>query len=123
MSGKQKAQFYWWPRCSSCRKVRELLLQKGFELEERDFFKEGFTEAEIRELADGVGISDLFARRSPSLKKMGLADQELSDTRMVELMRQEPRLVRRPIVRLGDKLLIGANQKMIESALAELTRG
>jgi arsenate reductase-like glutaredoxin family protein len=96
-----------------------LLLQSGAEIEERDFFKDVLTEAEIRELSEGSGIAQLFARRSPSLKKLGLADQELSEEQMVELMLREPRLIRRPLVRLGGRLLVGANLKAVEAALAE----
>ena len=96
-----------------------MLLQHGVSLDERDFFKEPFSEQEIRELGKDVGISQLFARRSPSLKQMGLADQELTDEKMLELMLQEPRLVRRPLVNLGGKLLVGANLKTVEAALAE----
>lgn len=96
-----------------------MLLQKNFQLEERDFFKEPFSEGELRELAEGVGIPQIFARRSPSLKQLGLAGQELTDEKMVELMLKEPRLVRRPLVRLGSKLLVGANLKAVEAALEE----
>ena len=96
-----------------------MLLQNGVSLEERDFFKDPFTEQEIRDLAESVGVPQLFARRSPSLKQMGLAGQELSDEKMVELMLREPRLVRRPLVSLGGKLLVGANLKTVEAALAE----
>ena len=86
-------------------------------MEERDFFKEPFTESEIRELASGTGIPQLFARRSPSLKQMGMADRELSEEEMLALMLKEPRLVRRPLVRIGDQLLVGANLKAVEAAL------
>ncbi len=89
------------------------------ELEERDFFKDTFSEEEIRGLAEGPGIAQLFARRSPSLKQMGLSDQDLSDAEMLNLMLKEPRLVRRPLVRLDGQLLVGANLKTIEAALAE----
>lgn len=88
-------------------------------MEERDFFKDSFSEQEIRDLAEGVGISQLFARRSPSLKQMGLADRELSEAEMLDLMLREPRLVRRPLVRLGERLLVGVNLKAVEAALAE----
>ena len=88
------------------------------ELEERDFFKDPFTQQEIQELASDVGIAQIFARRSPSLKKMGLTDQDLSDEQMVSLMLQEPRLVRRPLVRIGGRLLVGANIKAVEAALS-----
>ena len=96
-----------------------MLLQRGLDLEERDFFKEPFSEAEINELAALVPLSDLFAWRSPSLKKLGLAGQELPDAELLKLMLQEPRLIRRPVTRLGDKLLIGSNQKVLEQALAD----
>ena len=88
------------------------------QLEERDFFKEPFTRQEIQELASDVGTAQMFAKRSPSLKKMGLADQDLSDEQMVSLMLQEPRLVRRPLVRIGGQLLVGANMKAVEAALS-----
>ncbi len=89
------------------------------ELEERDFFKDTFTEQEIRELAENAGIAQLFARRSPSLRQMGLSGQDLSDAEMLELMLKEPRLVRRPLVRLGNQLLVGANLKAVEAALSQ----
>ena len=53
------------------------------------------------------------------MKQMGLADQELTDEKMLELMLQEPRLVRRPLVNLEGQLLVGANLKTIEAALSE----
>jgi arsenate reductase-like glutaredoxin family protein len=87
------------------------------ELEERDYFKEPFSQQEILDLAGPVGLSELFARRSPSLKKLGLAGQDLPDDQMLRLMLEEPRLIRRPLVKVGDKLLIGANLKMLAEAL------
>ena len=94
-----------------------MLLQKGLDFQERDFFKEPFTADEIQDLASGVGISQLFARRSPSLKQLGLADRDLSDAEMEALMLQEPRLVRRPVVRIGDRLVVGASLSALEAAL------
>ena len=61
----------------------------------------------------------MFAWRSPSLKKLGLAGNDLSDAEMISLMLQEPRLVRRPLVLMDGKLLVGANIKAVEAALAE----
>ena len=96
-----------------------MLLQRGVSVQERDFFKEPLSEAEVRELAASVGLAQLFARRSPSLKAMGLADQEISEGQMLELMLKEPRLIRRPLVRIGGKLLVGASPKAVEAALAQ----
>ena len=87
-------------------------------LEERDFFKIPFSAGEIRKLAKGRTLSEMFARRSPSLAQMGLADTELSEKQILELMLKEPRLIRRPLVRIGDQLIVGANPKKVEEALA-----
>jgi arsenate reductase/regulatory protein spx len=65
-----------------------------------------------------VGLSEIFAWRSPSIKQMGLAGQDISEDEMVNLMLQEPRLVRRPLIRVGDRLLVGGNIKAIEATLA-----
>jgi arsenate reductase-like glutaredoxin family protein len=96
-----------------------LLLQKGLEITERDFFKDAFSEAEIRELAAMGGTENIFARRSPSLKKMGMADRELSDDEMVKLMLREPKLVRRPLLKVGGKLMAGSGNAAVEEAVAE----
>ncbi|MDP7588962.1 MAG: ArsC/Spx/MgsR family protein [Dehalococcoidia bacterium] len=94
-------------------------MQEGLEVADRDFFKETFSESEIRELAAVVGTENMFARRSPSLKKLGLADKELSDDEMVNLMLQEPKLIRRPLIKVGDKLMVGAGNAAVEAAIAE----
>ena len=66
-----------------------------------------------------VGTENIFARRSPSLRKMGLADKELSDDAMVNLMLQEPKLVRRPLLKVGDKLWVGGSNAAVEAAIIE----
>ncbi len=95
-----------------------MLLQKGVQVHERDYFKDPFTGQELSDLASSVGVSQIFASRSPSLKKMGLAAEDLSETDMLDLMLKEPRLVRRPLVRLGERLLVGANLKAVQAAMA-----
>ena len=95
-------------------------MQNGLELEERDYFKEPLSESELGELASLASLSDLFAWRSPSFKKLELAGRDLSEAEMMKLMLEEPRLIRRPVTRVGNKLIIGSNQKQIELELADL---
>ena len=94
-------------------------MQNGLEVTDRDFFKETFSESEIRELAAMAGTENIFARRSPSLKKLNLADKELSDDQMVKLMLQEPKLIRRPLIKVGGKLMVGGGTAAVEAAIAE----
>ena len=95
-------------------------MQKGLELEERDYFREPLSRDELLELASLSSLSDLFAWRSPSFKKTGLTAGEVSEDEMLRLIQEEPRLMRRPVTRVGDKLIIGSSPKMIEHELAGL---
>lgn len=94
-------------------------MQNGLEVTDRDFFKETFSESEIRELAAMAGTENIFARRSPSLKKLSPVDKELSDDEMVNLMLQEPKLIRRPLIKVGGKLMVGGGTAAVEAAIAE----
>ncbi len=94
-----------------------MLSQKGLDIEERDFFKNLFSEAELRGFLKGRRASDIFAWRSPSFKALGLEAGSLSDDDLVRLMLQEPRLVRRPLIQIGDELIIGVDTRALERVL------
>ena len=60
----------------------------------------------------------MFNPRSPSVKSMGLDPAKLDNDKLINLMLQEPRLVRRPITRIGDKVYFGADSKVLEKLLS-----
>ena len=93
-------------------------MQNELVIQERDYFKEPLSEEEVREMATLAGIDQIFARRSPSLKQMGLAGQDLSEDEMVRLMLQEPKLVRRPMMRVGDQIFCGGGAAVLDSVVA-----
>lgn len=93
-------------------------MQNELQITERDYFKEPLTEDEVREMAALAGIDQIFARRSPSLKQMGLTGQDLSEDEMVRLMLQEPKLVRRPMMRVGDQLFVGGGAAVLDSVVS-----
>ena len=68
-------------------------------------------------LLQGRPAGEMFNSRSPSVKSMGLEPAKLSNDRLIDLMLQEPRLVRRPVVRIGDKVHFGAGSKVLEKLL------
>ena len=93
------------------------LSQSGIELDERDFFADPFTTEELRALIGDAPVSDYFSWRSPSFRKLGLNREDMSDNRMLELMTEEPRLIRRPLILTEDgKLIVGTDKK----AMADL---
>lgn len=87
------------------------------EFNERDYFKEPFTRDEIESLLQGQPASDMFSFKSPSFKALGLKPENLKDRDLVNLMLKEPRLIRRPVVRIGRKVYFGADSKTMAEIL------
>lgn len=93
--------------------MRASLSGKGVQLDERDFFQDRFSPEELRRLVGRRSPSEFFSWNSPSFKKLGLQREELDDDRLIRLMLDEPRLIRRPLIQVGDELIIGTDKDAI----------
>lgn len=91
-------------------------MQNGVTLEERDFFRDPFTPQELRALIGDTPVGEVFSWKSPSFKKLGLNRDDLDDERLIELMVEEPRLIRRPLTRVKGRLIVGADQTVFDEA-------
>jgi len=94
-------------------------LQKKVEINERDYFKEPFTRDEIKELLQGKPTSDMFSFKSPSFKALGLNPAGLHDKDLMNLMLSEPRLIRRPVVKIGRHVYFGADIKVLSEIITQ----
>lgn len=101
--------------------MRAWLSHQGVEVEERDFFRDPFTEGELKALLGTRPATDLLAWRSPALKALNVEPGSLGREELLRLMLREPRLLRRPLVQVGETLIPGADIKAVEEALAETT--
>ncbi len=86
------------------------------ELDERDFFKDGFTEAELRDLLGDTPPADVFSWRSPSARKLGLDRDTVTADELIRLMLDEPRLIRRPLIQVDGRLIVGTDKKAMAEA-------
>lgn len=93
-----------------------MLLQKGVELVERDFFQDRFSEDELRSLIDDTALTELFSWNSPSYKKLGLEREDLDDDHLISMMLEEPRLIRRPLTFVEGTLIIGSDENALGRA-------
>jgi arsenate reductase-like glutaredoxin family protein len=90
-------------------------LQKGITPRERELFKEPLSADELKEILHGRPVSEVFATRSPKFKELGLNDQALTDDDRLRLMVEYPQLIRRPLVAVGDALVVGFDAKALET--------
>ena len=96
--------------------MKASLSQDGVELNERDFFRDGFTEAELRDLVGDTAPADVFSWRSPSARKLGLDRETVSGDELIRLMVEEPRLIRRPLILVDGQLIVGTDKKAMAEA-------
>jgi arsenate reductase len=110
--------FYWWKSCSQCRDMHNALTKGGASLAERDFFREPFTKEELRALIGDTPVRDFFSMKSPSIAKLGLTPESMSDDEMLDWMLKEPRLIRRPLVVVDGVLHIQPRPKDVDGILS-----
>ena len=97
--------------------MRELLSHSDFSLIEKDFFVERFTVESLRSLLTGVSARAAFAARSPVVKKLNLNLDSLQDDELIKLMVDEPRLIRRPMVWIDGRIILGATKSVLANLL------
>ena len=85
--------------------MRAWLLQQDIELQARDFFADRFSEEDLRAVFGDRPVSEFFSWVSPSYRKLGLDRKSLDDDRLIAMMLQQPRFIRRPMIVVNGELL------------------
>ena len=86
---------------------------------ERDFFRDGFTEAELRVLLGDMPPAEVFSWRSPSARALKIDRDAVSADELIRRMVEQPRLIRRPLIRAAGRLIVGTDK----AALVEVFPG
>lgn len=71
---------------------------KGFDLVKHDLAKEPPARALLEKLIDEDHVDDYLNKRSPIYKERNLGARKLTKKEAIDLMLEEPNLIRRPIV-------------------------
>lgn len=95
--------------CTSCQKAEAFLTGHGAHFERRDLFKQPLSVDELRLLLAQHGLTprDVLSTRSRPYKELALAERQLTDDELLELMSQYPALIRRPLVSTDGQIVIG----------------
>ncbi|WP_082153496.1 Spx/MgsR family RNA polymerase-binding regulatory protein [Bacillus sp. LL01] len=112
--------FYSYPSCTSCRKTKKWLKSNNIKFREKHIFRETPNHDEMMKILSLTteGIDEILATRSQTFKDLGIDVNELTLSELIKLIIEEPKLLRRPIITSGKKLIVGYN----ESSLQKLSR-
>lgn len=96
------------PTCTTCRRLRDLLVAEGVDFDTVDYHVKGLTDGELRELLAKLEARprDVLRKREALTSELGLAEGGHSDEELIALMVAHPQLVERPIVVDGDRAVL-----------------
>ena len=103
-----------YPKCSTCKKARKFLEEKGVTFEDRDIKEQNPTVEELKEwiAKSGLLVKKFFNTSGMLYRQMELKDKlpNMSEQEMIELLATDGMLVKRPILVSEDKVLVGFRQ-------------
>lgn len=107
----EKLKFYSYPSCTSCRRTKSWLKSQGVDFNEHHLFRETPDADELRDILSLTthGIDEILAKRSKEYKALDIEVEDLTINEFLDLVIEKPKLLRRPILTNGERLVIGYN--------------
>jgi Spx/MgsR family transcriptional regulator len=108
--------------CDTCRKARKWLQQAGIAHEFIDYRKTPIAGSMLRDWGARLGWQNLINRSGTTWRAL-LPNRKnpQSDPEHVLLVRENPSLVRRPVMLIGDEIHLGFSHGMYEKIFAGAT--
>ncbi|MBN2864437.1 MAG: arsenate reductase (glutaredoxin) [Thiotrichales bacterium] len=104
------ATIYHNPRCSKSRNTLEILKPHNVEIEEVRYLDTPPSKAELALLCQQMGVKPFeIVRTGEALfKELGLTKEStLSDDQWLTILAENPKLIERPIVQIGNRAVMG----------------
>lgn len=94
--------------CDTVKKARQWLDQNGIAYQFHDYRADGLTLEQLSQFEAGLGWNTMLNRSSTSWRHLSSGQQtDLTPEKAIQLMLNTPTLIKRPILDIGDKLIIG----------------
>ncbi|MBV9834995.1 MAG: ArsC family reductase [Alphaproteobacteria bacterium] len=94
--------------CDTMKKARAWLDGRGVAYAFHDYKASGIERARLQGWAKAVGWETLLNRAGTTFRKLPEADKDgLNESKAIALMLAQPSMIKRPVLDLGDRLLVG----------------
>ncbi|MGY8678002.1 ArsC family reductase [Bradyrhizobium sp. UFLA05-153] len=94
--------------CDTMKKARAWLDSSGVAYDFHDYKAAGVEKEKLKAWSDKVGWEALLNRAGTTFKKLPEADKEgLNEKKALALMLAQPSMIKRPLLEMGGKLLVG----------------
>lgn len=112
------------PSCTSCRKAKSWLQEHNIPFVERNIFSNPLSKDEIMQVLRMTedGTEEIISTRSRAFQNLGVSIDELSIDQLLNMVVQDPGLLRRPIIMDERRLQVGYNEDEIRRFLPREVR-
>jgi arsenate reductase len=101
-------QIFGTPKCKGTRAAQRFFAERRIKVQMVDLHEKGFSKGELASVARAIGgVRALYDAEGARVKERGLQYLDAGEARLIELLLEDPRLLRTPIVRDGTKAAVG----------------
>jgi arsenate reductase len=108
-----EVQIFGIKKSADTRKALRFFSERRIKTHFVDLVEKPASLGELRRFAQKFGVMALVDRDSRRFNELGLRYAQLSDERWLEKLSEEPLLLRVPLVRNGNQVLIGADETIL----------
>ena len=107
------------PTCTTCKQVYKALTESGVDFESVNYYTESLSKSKLKELLSKMGISakELLRKKEAIYKELAIAEKNLSEDEIVDLMTEHPDLIQRPIVEKGQRAILARPAERLKEIL------
>ncbi len=107
--------FYEKTGCSGNARQKKLLAASGHEIVARDLRHTAWTNTALLDFFAGIPVAQWFNRAAPAIKSGEIVPEELDEPTALALLRDNPLLIRRPLLQVGDEKKVGFDATAIHT--------
>ncbi len=118
-AASMKIVVYKKPTCTTCRQVHAALKESGVDFDAVDYYVDPIPKKKLQDLLRKMKMSarELLRTKEPIYKTLRIADRDLSDDEIVDLMVKNPDLIQRPIVEKGARAILARPSERLKEIL------
>lgn len=106
------------PNCDTVKKARVWLEQQGVDYVFHDYKKAGVDAGRLGQWVDEHGWETVLNRTGTTFKTLPEADKaDIDKSKAIALMTAQPSMIKRPVLDLGDRRLVGFKPEVYAAAL------
>ncbi len=97
----------------------KILEERGIDFASINYYIDPIPKEKLKELLRKMNMSarDLLRTKEPIYKKLPLAEEQISEEKIIDLMMKYPDLLQRPIVERGSKAILARPPEKIREIL------